>query len=68
MHEPYADTLSTVATGRVAAVERLRMLATRLEQLPLDTAADVLVLLEPTLVALERQAGLALERAPTGAQ
>jgi hypothetical protein len=42
------------------------MLATRLEQLPLDRAAEVLVLLEPTLVELERQAALALERAPTG--
>jgi hypothetical protein len=31
-----------------------------------DTAAEVLVVLEPTLVELERQAALALERAPTG--
>jgi hypothetical protein len=30
-------------------------------------AAEVLVLLEPALAALERQASLALERAPTGA-
>jgi hypothetical protein len=44
------------------------MLATRLEQLPLDAAADVLILLEPALAALERQAGVALERASTGAQ
>jgi hypothetical protein len=38
------------------------------EQLPLDAAAEVLVLLEPALAALEQQAALALERAPTGAQ
>jgi len=34
--------------------------------LPLDAAAEVLVLLEPAMEALEREAALALERAPTG--
>jgi hypothetical protein len=68
MPEPSADTLATVAAGRAAFVARLRALATRVEQLPLDVAAEVLVLLEPALTALEQQAGLALERAPTGAQ
>jgi hypothetical protein len=58
-----ADTLATVAAGRTAAVVQLRQLATRRERLPLDAAAEVLVLLEPALAALERLAGLALERA-----
>jgi len=39
MPEPYADTLTTVATGRTALVERLRTIAARVEQLPLDAAA-----------------------------
>jgi hypothetical protein len=64
MPEPYADTLATVAAGRTALVERLRTIATRLEALPLDAATEVLVLLEPTLDDLRRQAVLALERAP----
>jgi hypothetical protein len=68
MPEPFADTLATVAAGRVALVARLRALATRVEELPLDAAAEVLVLLEPALAALEQQASLALERAPSGAQ
>jgi hypothetical protein len=37
----------TVAAGRAGVLARLRALATRLERLPLDTAADVLVLVEP---------------------
>jgi hypothetical protein len=61
-----AETLATVAAGRAATVTRLRALATRLEALPLDAAAAVLVLLEPALAGLERQAALALERAPAG--
>jgi hypothetical protein len=68
MPEPYADTLATVAAGRTALVARLRALAARVEELPLDAAAEVLVLLEPAMATLEQQAGLALERAPTGAQ
>jgi hypothetical protein len=40
----------------------------RVEELPLDAAAEVLVLLEPALAALERDAARALERAPMGAQ
>jgi hypothetical protein len=55
MPEPFADTLVTVAAGRTALVARL----------PLDSAAEVLVLLEPAMAALEREAALALERAPT---
>jgi hypothetical protein len=38
----------------------------RLEQLALDAVAEVLVLLEPTLDDLRRQAAFALERAPAG--
>src|SRR5262249_5666213 len=66
--EPLADTLATVAAGRTALVARLRTIAARVEELPLDAAADVQVLLEPTVAALEREAALALERAPRGAQ
>jgi hypothetical protein len=68
MPEPYADTLATVAAGRTALVDRLRTIAARVEGLPLDAAAEVLVLLEPAVAALEREAALALERAPMGAQ
>jgi hypothetical protein len=68
MPEPFTDTLATVAAGRTALVERLRAIASRVEELTLDAAAEVLVLLEPTVAALEREAALALERAPTGAQ
>jgi hypothetical protein len=60
---PYETTLATVAAGRAAAVAELRRLADRLAALPLDTVAEVLVLLEPTLDDLRRQAALALERA-----
>jgi hypothetical protein len=68
MAEPYADTLATLATGRTALVERLRTIAARVEELPLDAAAEVLLLLEPVMAAFEQQAALALERAPTGGQ
>lgn len=66
MPEPYADTLATVAAGRTTMVARLRTIAARVEVLPLAAAAEVLVLLEPAMDALERQAALALERAPAG--
>jgi hypothetical protein len=36
-------------------------------ELPLDAVAEVLVLLEPALAALEKQSALALERVPPGA-
>ena len=61
MDEPHAATL---AVGRTAAVAQLRALAAQLEALPLDAAAEALVLLEPVLDDLRRQAALALERAP----
>ena len=67
MPEPYADTLATVAAGRSALVERLRAVAARLEALPLDSAAEVLVLLESAVAACEQRAAVALERAPTDA-
>jgi len=47
---------------------RLRAIAARVEALPLESAAEVLVLLEPALAVFEQQAARALERAPTGAQ
>ena len=49
MAEPYANTLATVATGRTALVARFRAIASRIEELPLDAAAEVLVLLEPAV-------------------
>jgi hypothetical protein len=64
--DAFADTLSTVAAGRAAAVADLRRLADRLERLALPDVAEVLVLLEPTLDALRRQVTFALERAPAG--
>jgi hypothetical protein len=63
---PYETTLATVAAGRAAAVAELRRLAVALEALPLDAVAEVLVLLEPTLDDLRRQAAFALERAASG--
>jgi hypothetical protein len=68
MADPFADTLAPVAEGRVATVARLRTLATRLEQLPLEDAVDALLLLEPALAALALQADRALERSPSRAQ
>jgi hypothetical protein len=59
--------LATLAVGRTAAVAELRQLAARLGTLPLDAAAEVLVLLEPALDDLRRQAAFALERMPPGA-
>jgi len=64
-HDAFTQTLATVAAGRAAAVAQLRQLAAQLEALPLDSVAEVLVLLEPTLDDLRRQAAFALERAPT---
>ena len=61
---PYETTLATVAAGRAATVAQLRRLADRLDQLPLADVAEVLVLLEPVLDDLRRQAAFALERAP----
>jgi len=56
---PYGQTLETVAAGRTAAVAQLRALAAALEALPLDAAAEVLVLLEPAPDELRRQAAFA---------
>jgi hypothetical protein len=57
--DPYQATLPVVA--------QLRQLAARLEALPLDAVAEVLVLLESTLDDLRRRAAFALERTPAGA-
>ena len=62
--DAHQTTLPTVAAARAAAVARLRTLATQLEALPLDAAADVLVLVEPALRSFEQHAARALERAP----
>jgi hypothetical protein len=64
MTDPYSEALSRVAEGRAASVARLRALATRLEQLPLEDAVEALVFLEPALVALASQVDRALKRAP----
>lgn len=54
-----------VATGRTATVTRLRAHLPRApEELPLDAATEVLVLLEPAVATFERHAALELERAP----
>jgi hypothetical protein len=66
MPEPFTDTLATVAAARTALVAHLRAIASRVEELPPDSVAEVLVLLEPATAAFEREAALALERAPTG--
>jgi hypothetical protein len=58
MPEPFADSLATVAAGRSALAARLRALATRVEELPVDAAAEVLVFLEPVMATLEQQAAL----------
>ena len=63
---PYDQTRDAVAAGCAAAVTELRTLATRLEQLPLDAVPEVLMLLEPVLDDLRRQAAVALERAAAG--
>jgi hypothetical protein len=68
MDAPAADTLATIAAGRTATVTRLCAIANRLEALPLDDAAEVLVFLGPAVDKLERKAALALEWVPTGAQ
>jgi hypothetical protein len=65
MTDSYAETRDTLAAGRARTVADLRTLATRLEALPLDAAAEVLILLEPELATFERHAALGLERAPT---
>ena len=62
----HGQTLATIAAGSTAAVAQLHQLAAALEGLPLDSVAEVLVLLEPTLDDLRRQAAFALERAPAG--
>jgi len=59
MDEPAADTLATVA--------QLRHLVARLEQPPLEAAAEVLIRLEHPVDELRRARVLALERAPAGA-
>ena len=64
MPEPYADTLATLAAGPTALVDRLRAIADRVEELPLESVAEVLVLVEPALRSFEQQAALALERLP----
>jgi hypothetical protein len=63
---PSETTLATVRAGRAATVRQLRSLADQIEQLALAPVAEVLVLLEPAVAALEREAALALERAPAG--
>ena len=63
----YEETLSAVVGGRAEVVAQLRRVADRLERLALPDVAEVLVLLEPALHDLRRQAALALERAPTPA-
>lgn len=61
---PYESTLATVDAGRAGTGAQLRSLADRFEHLALADVAEALVLLEPALSDLWRQAGVALARAP----
>jgi hypothetical protein len=64
---PSASRSSRSPAPRLVVVRRgQRPVAARVEALPLESAAEVLVLLEPALAALEQQAARALERAPAG--
>jgi len=54
MDEAHANTLAAVAAGRTAVVAQLRELADRLEQLPLDAAAEALIGLEHVLDEMRR--------------
>ena len=65
MPEPFADTLARIATGQTALVKRLRDIATRVEELPLDSVAEVLGVLEAAVAVCEQRAAVGLERAPT---
>ena len=67
MDEPHADTLAAVAAGRTAAVAQLRQLADRLERLPLDAAAEVLIGLEHVLDELRRWRRTCSSAPPVGA-
>jgi len=49
-------------------VARLRTLADRVEALPFERAAEVLLVLEAAVTVCEQRAAVALERAPTGAE
>jgi len=62
--DSYQTTLPTIAAGQAAVVTRLRTFAGRLEGLSVEVATEVLLLIEPAVEAFERQAALALERAP----
>jgi hypothetical protein len=68
MTDPYSETLTRVAEGRAASVARLRVLATRLEQLPLEDAVDALVFLEPALAELAWRAARACASRAIGTQ
>jgi hypothetical protein len=58
--------MATVAAGRLAMGAQVRARATRVDETPARRfAAEVLMLIEPTLDDLRRQAALALERAPS---
>jgi len=45
-------------------VARLRTIAARIEELPLESAAEVLMVLEAAVAACEQRAAPVLERAP----
>jgi len=66
MPEVYAHTLATVAAGRTALVDRLRTLAARIEALPLESVAEVLIVPESAVAACKQRAAPVLERAPAG--
>ena len=61
---PYAETLATLAAGRTALVARLRIIAARVEELPLESAAEMLGVLKAAVAACEQRAAPVLKRAP----
>jgi hypothetical protein len=63
MDAPAADPPATVAAGRAGTVAQLRSSPPRSRRSH-STPSPILVLLEPTLDYLRRQAVVALERAP----
>jgi len=62
MPEPFSETLATVAAGRTALVARLRTIAARLEALPLESAAELLGVLEAAVAVRAARRGGARNR------
>jgi hypothetical protein len=66
MPDHYADTLAR-SPPDAPRLPRASAPSPHASRSSLESAVEVLVLLEPAAAAFEREAALALERAPTGA-